>query len=146
MVPVPVEVEQVGVLAVLEEVERELRRLAIGAYPAGTSAVVALVCDLVGESVSALRPSEADRLARRLLIDDHGDVAASVMGLAYVVDAASQRASTGRGWCCVDLGGVGVGSDAGSPVAFLEDSVTGAGDGGSGGRRRADQARAWCGA
>ena len=49
VVPVPVEVEQVGVLAVLEEVERELRRLAIGAYPAGTSAVVALVCDLVGE-------------------------------------------------------------------------------------------------
>ena len=42
--------------------------------------------------MSALRPSEADRLARRLLIDDHGDVAASVMGLAYVVDAASQRA------------------------------------------------------
>ncbi|WP_394275355.1 hypothetical protein [Luteococcus sp.] len=39
-----------------------------------------------------LRPSEADRLARRLLIDDRGDVAASVMGLAYVVDAARQRA------------------------------------------------------
>jgi len=41
--------------------------------------------------VSALRPSEADRLARRLLIDDSGELAASVMGLAYVVDAASQR-------------------------------------------------------
>ncbi len=40
----------------------------------------------------ALRPSEADRLARRLLVDDPGDLAASVMGLAYVVDAASQRA------------------------------------------------------
>lgn len=39
-----------------------------------------------------LRPSEADRLARHLLIDEPGDVAASVMGLAYVVDAASQRA------------------------------------------------------
>ncbi|WP_394275356.1 hypothetical protein [Luteococcus sp.] len=49
VVPVAVEVEQVGVLAVLEEVERELRRVAIGAYPVGTSAVVALVCDLVGE-------------------------------------------------------------------------------------------------
>lgn len=49
VVPVAVEVEAPGVLAVLEEVERELRRLAIGAYPMGTSAVVALVCDLVGE-------------------------------------------------------------------------------------------------
>ncbi|GAB2480227.1 hypothetical protein GCM10027030_12810 [Luteococcus sediminum] len=39
----------------------------------------------------ALRPSEADRLARHLLIDEPGDVAASVMGLAYIVDAASQR-------------------------------------------------------
>lgn len=38
-----------------------------------------------------LRPSEADRLARHLLVDDPGDLAASVMGLAYVVDAASQR-------------------------------------------------------
>ena len=49
VVPVPVEVEQPGVLAVLQEVERELRRVAIGAYPIGTSAVVALVGDLVGE-------------------------------------------------------------------------------------------------
>lgn len=49
VVPVPVEVEQPGVLAVLQEVERELRRFTIGAYPVGTSAVVVLVCDLVGE-------------------------------------------------------------------------------------------------
>ncbi|GAA1375513.1 hypothetical protein GCM10009638_12630 [Luteococcus sanguinis] len=42
--------------------------------------------------MSALRPLQADRLARRLLIDDPGDVAASVMGLAYVMDAARQRA------------------------------------------------------
>ena len=47
---------------------------------------------MLPSGLSALRPSQADRLARRLLIDDPGDVAASVMGLAYVVDAASQRA------------------------------------------------------
>ncbi len=39
----------------------------------------------------ALRSSDADRLARHLLIDDPDELAASVMGLAYVVDAASQR-------------------------------------------------------
>ncbi|GAA1398041.1 hypothetical protein [Luteococcus peritonei] len=44
-----------------------------------------------------LRPSEADRLARHLLVDDPGDLAASVMGLVYVVDAASQRAGQDAG-------------------------------------------------